>query len=234
MFLEQRGINGSLISTIAMPIEASGGNKPFTNSGSATTEGFITQSVQGPYLVLAGYATAPGLSSVATSSSSPVNRVVGRVDYSGTIDTSTAFDAYNASNIRSAVTFASAASIISAKQFITERVNDLEELGALKFQLRNCRNTNVFEKRRLKSGEDQGQLDHCGLQLDEEYNEAVASILCGQIIFGVINDAMSHLVAPPENSLQLILDILTNRSRPSKAVDELPKCYSAGFLLDVV
>jgi hypothetical protein len=90
----------SPIQTIALPTGASG----LTLSGSATSEGFLTLSVNGQYLTMGGYAAVPGTAGVVAAAPGTVNRVVGRIDMSGNIDISTALnDPYNGSNIRSTV-----------------------------------------------------------------------------------------------------------------------------------
>src|SRR5215213_8938350 len=86
VFLDEYTPAGALVQSIAMPIAVSGSNKRLTASGSSTTEGMLTRSTDGQYLVLAGYDATPGTASISGTSSSTVNRVVGRVDASGTID----------------------------------------------------------------------------------------------------------------------------------------------------
>jgi hypothetical protein len=105
MFVDQydRAIPGQVtpLSTLSMPI---------TISGSATSEGFVTQSVDGNYLVTVGYNTAPGTLTVANTAATLVNRVVARIDLNGVVDATTALsDTYSGSsgtagNIRSANT----------------------------------------------------------------------------------------------------------------------------------
>ena len=104
-FLEEFKTDGTPVQTIVLPTAASGSNEPLTLSGSATSEGFLAISTNHKYLTLGGYDTAPGTASVATSASTTINRVVGRVAIStGGIDTTTHLDdAFNGSNIRSAV-----------------------------------------------------------------------------------------------------------------------------------
>jgi len=103
-FLKEFTTAGSLVQTINMPVAASGLNQPLTLSGSATSEGFLALSTDGQYLTLGGYGIAPGTTSVANTAVGTVNRVVGRVNLSGTVDTTTVLgDAYSGSNIRSAV-----------------------------------------------------------------------------------------------------------------------------------
>jgi hypothetical protein len=94
---------GLFVQSINLPTAASGLNQPFTLSGSATSEGFLTLSADGNYLMMAGYGAIPGTLTPQNSTASAVNRVVARIDMNGNIDTSTSLsDAYNASNIRSA------------------------------------------------------------------------------------------------------------------------------------
>ncbi len=94
---------GSRVSSVAMPTSASGGNAPLTQSGSASSEGFLSRSTNCQYLILVGYITDTGKVSVASSTN--VGRVVGRVDALGNINTTTQFLAggsYSGNNIRSA------------------------------------------------------------------------------------------------------------------------------------
>jgi hypothetical protein len=72
-------------------------------SGVATSEGYITQSTDGKFVVLTGYDSAiPAASSLAGTASATVPRVVGRLDAAGNVDTTTALtDAANGGNPRS-------------------------------------------------------------------------------------------------------------------------------------
>jgi hypothetical protein len=104
-FLDQYTSAGSLVNTNALPITPSGSNQALTVSGSATSEGFVTQSVDGRFLTMTGYNTAPGTAAVAGTTSATVNRVIARIDLTSNIDTTTALaDGYTGSNIRSAIT----------------------------------------------------------------------------------------------------------------------------------
>jgi PEP-CTERM motif len=106
------GGGGVPLSTIALPQVASGSNKPFSMSGTSTSEGFLALSSNGQYLTLAGYASQPGdvTTTIPQTDSAVVNRLVARIKVSdGSVDTSTALtDAYpgssgNNSNPRSVV-----------------------------------------------------------------------------------------------------------------------------------
>lgn len=107
-FVEERSAQtGSLIGPVlAMPTAVSGSNKRLVNSGSATSEGFLTLSSNGLYLVLAGYDAALGTAGVNSTTGATVNRVIGRITVAdGTIDTSTATaDMFSGNTIRSGMT----------------------------------------------------------------------------------------------------------------------------------
>lgn len=103
VFLDEYTPGGTLVGSLALPAAASGANRQFTNSGSATSNLALTCSTNGQYLLLAGYDAAPGTAGVANSASAAINRVVARVDGNGAIDTSTALsDAFSGDNFRSA------------------------------------------------------------------------------------------------------------------------------------
>ncbi len=99
VFLDEYTAAGSLVQTIALPTSAA---DAITNSGTATSEGFLNLSSNGQFLVHAGYRAIPGTASVVTSAAA---RVISRVALSGGIDTTTALtDAYLASSVRSVAT----------------------------------------------------------------------------------------------------------------------------------
>ena len=85
-------------------ISLSGASQPLTVAGSSTSEGFISLSSDGKYIVTAGYGAAVGTAAIAGTTSTATPRVIGRVDWAtGTVDTSTRLsDAFSAGNIRSA------------------------------------------------------------------------------------------------------------------------------------
>lgn len=107
VFLEERQLDGALVggagNPLPLPIAASGADEAFTLSGSAASEGGLSLSQDGHYLVIAGYGAIPGTASVATTTSAAVHRVIARVDALGTVDTSTRLNAaFSGSNVRSA------------------------------------------------------------------------------------------------------------------------------------
>lgn len=103
--LKEWSLTGNSFSgyNIFMPTSASGGNRSLTSSGSASSEGHLTLSANGAYLMYGGYDATVGTLTVASSTSSTVNRVVGRVFFNGSVDTTTGMNTYSGGNIRSAV-----------------------------------------------------------------------------------------------------------------------------------
>ena len=104
VFLDEYNSNGTLIQSLALPTsdpDATGPQRVLVASGTATSEGGLTRSSDGRYLMVPGYAGNSGSGSLANTSPATINRVVGRVDASGTIDTSTWFNDGGSNNIRS-------------------------------------------------------------------------------------------------------------------------------------
>jgi len=103
VFIDEYTSSGAFVQSIALPTTSSGTNRPLVASGTATSEGMLTRSTDGSYLVLAGYgATIPNAGTLTSTVSTAVNRVIGRIDSSGNVDTSTALtDASSGNNPRS-------------------------------------------------------------------------------------------------------------------------------------
>jgi hypothetical protein len=103
VFIDEYTPAGVLVQSIAMPTAAAGANKALTAVGNSTTEGMMTRSADGQYLIVPGYDAVVGTATPNASTSALVNRVVGRVDAAGTINTTTSLtDAFSTGNIRSA------------------------------------------------------------------------------------------------------------------------------------
>ena len=103
VFLDEYTTGGTLVQSIAMPTAVNGSNKRLTASGTATSEGFLTRSVDGNYLIVPGYDTNVGTASITTSTSATINRVIGRIDAAGNVDTTTALtDGISGGNPRGA------------------------------------------------------------------------------------------------------------------------------------
>ncbi len=105
VFLDEYSPSGTLVNTVALPTATSGSNKSLILSGTASSEGSLALSADGKYLTLAGYnATPGGATSLTSSASATVNRVVARVDANGAVDTTTALtDFASGNNPRAAV-----------------------------------------------------------------------------------------------------------------------------------
>ncbi|MDR3705450.1 MAG: T9SS type A sorting domain-containing protein [Paludibacteraceae bacterium] len=102
VYLDEYTPLGSFVQSIEMPKAVSGSNKRFMLSGSATSEGALSLSANGKYLVFGGYDADSATTGVASTASATVNRVVARVDASGDINATTALtDFSTANNIRS-------------------------------------------------------------------------------------------------------------------------------------
>ncbi|TBN56170.1 hypothetical protein EYE40_01490 [Glaciihabitans arcticus] len=82
--------------TVSLPAAADGTNKPLSLSGSSSAQGYLKRSADGRYLVLTGYAGAPGSYTAGDpkdSTAAALERVIGRVDNTGAADTSTGLGA---------------------------------------------------------------------------------------------------------------------------------------------
>jgi hypothetical protein len=82
-----------------MPTTVLGSNHRLVASGTASSEGLISRSADGKFVVLSGYDSAiPAGSSLTGSASATTPRVVGRLDASGNIDTTTALTDWSTGN----------------------------------------------------------------------------------------------------------------------------------------
>ncbi len=144
VFLDEYSPPGTLVQSIAMPTAVSGSNQPCTASGSATSEGLITLSTDGQYIVGTCYAAVPGTAAVAGTSSASINRVVFRVDANGTVDTSTALsDLVSGNNPRGAASVDGSAFWISGATG-TIRYAPLGATTSTAISSNNLRATEIF------------------------------------------------------------------------------------------
>jgi hypothetical protein len=90
VFLDEYTTAGVLVQSIALPVAVSGSNKILTAAGNGHTEGVMTLSTDGQYLVLTGYNVAPGVNGVSGTPSTTRQRAIGLVRYDAGINTSTA------------------------------------------------------------------------------------------------------------------------------------------------
>ncbi|HUI04022.1 MAG TPA: hypothetical protein VLZ77_10800 [Acidimicrobiales bacterium] len=103
VYLDEYTPDGTLAQSVALPTTASGSDKPLVASGSASSEGELTLSADGRFLMATGYDTSVGTTGVSASSASSVPRTVARVDAAGDVDTTTALDDFaDGNNPRSA------------------------------------------------------------------------------------------------------------------------------------
>ncbi len=104
VFLDEYTTTGTLVQSVPMPTTTSGSNFPLVCAGSASSEGLMTRSADGNYLIMAGYGAALPNATVLTSSASTlIPRIIGVVSSSAVINTTTALtDAASASNPRGA------------------------------------------------------------------------------------------------------------------------------------
>lgn len=91
--------------TVSIDVPSATAGSRLVMSGSATSEGQLNLSADGQYLTIAGYDAAVGTASVASSSASTANRVVGRISANRQFQiTSLGSSAHGGNNIRGAAT----------------------------------------------------------------------------------------------------------------------------------
>jgi hypothetical protein len=104
VFLDEYTTAGVLVQSIAMPVSGSGASNALTAAGTGNTEGILTLSTDGQYLVFTGYDAPVGTTGVGGTSSTSRPRTIGLVKYDGTINTTTALtDLSSGSFVRCAV-----------------------------------------------------------------------------------------------------------------------------------
>lgn len=98
---EYSATTGTLVQSVALPSTAAGSNLALTASGSSTSEGSITRSADGSYLLFAGYNSDTGVD-VKSATATAIPRVVARVNALGAINISTNMGtgAFSANNVR--------------------------------------------------------------------------------------------------------------------------------------
>lgn len=108
VFIERRKIaDGAIVgSPIALPTVLNGTSRRLTLGGSTVSEGALSRSANGAYVLIAGYDAMLGTTSasgpVGGSASSAVNRVIGRIGTDNSVDTTTALDALTGQSVRGA------------------------------------------------------------------------------------------------------------------------------------
>jgi hypothetical protein len=94
-FLDEYSTAGSLVQQLALPTATSGLNNPLTIGGTAASEGELSLSANGQYLVVAGYDVGVGGTTQGAST-------VGLIDSGGNINTTTTTDLLSGNNTRGA------------------------------------------------------------------------------------------------------------------------------------
>jgi hypothetical protein len=103
VFFDEYDSSGKLVESIALPTTTSAPNHRLTASGSGSSEGLLTLSANGQYLIGTGYDAAIGTSKVAETANPGVARTLARVSASGEVNTTTALtDVSNENNARGA------------------------------------------------------------------------------------------------------------------------------------
>jgi hypothetical protein len=85
IYLDEYNSTGTLVQSIAIPTVASGTNHALTFSGTSTSQGALTLSPAGKFLVLGGMDAAVGTTGVSTA---VVRRTIARIDTAGVVNTS--------------------------------------------------------------------------------------------------------------------------------------------------
>jgi len=108
VFLDEYSPSGdTLVQSIKLPKLAADtigtSNRRVTSSGTATSEGLLTLSTNGLYLLATGYNADTGTTSISSTTSAAVSRVVATVDANATINSTTSLsNVYSGNNIRGA------------------------------------------------------------------------------------------------------------------------------------
>lgn len=109
VFLDEYTPTGAFVSQLIIPSSANGANKSLVLGGTGASEGMITRSVDGQYLVLVGYnrnlPITIGDPALSNTTSAAVNRSVARIDAAKNIDLTTGLtDLASGASPRSATT----------------------------------------------------------------------------------------------------------------------------------
>jgi len=102
VFVDEYTSSGALVRTISLPLVVNGSQRRLVASGTATSEGLLTRSVDGHYVVLTGYDAPLPTTGLAGTATTAVPRIVGRIAADGSVDTSTqVLDGVGGNNPRS-------------------------------------------------------------------------------------------------------------------------------------
>ena len=104
-FLLEFTTSGATKNIFSLPYVSSTNVAALNTSGVATSEGAVTLSTDGKYLVVVGYDAATGTATIATSASAAAPRAIGALDWKATVPVISTLrtTAFSGNNIRSAV-----------------------------------------------------------------------------------------------------------------------------------
>ncbi len=108
IILDEYFVDGTLVQSVALPTSTVGANKRILTSGTSTSEGQITRSVNGLYIFAVGYDATLGTSgthasSLSSSATATTNRIIARLDNAKDINTTTAIADITSGNARSCI-----------------------------------------------------------------------------------------------------------------------------------
>ncbi len=148
VFLDQyNGATGALEKSTPMPTATNGANHRLVASGSATSEGLVTRSVDGHLIVATGYDAPLGTAGVVATTSATTARAVGLLSASGNIDTTTGLtDSFSANNIRSGTTVDGTQLWLSGANtgVVTAALGASASSGVVSATTANLRQLNIF------------------------------------------------------------------------------------------
>lgn len=151
IYLDEYTPAGVLVQSVALPVAASGANRPIAVRGTSSSEGFVSVSENGFYFMVAGYEATPGAAGF-TGPATTNPRIVARVDIIGNVDTSTALtDAYSNGNIRAVASdngqrfWISGTSLTEGGVRFVANVGDTTCVGINSGAPSNCRNVGIFD-----------------------------------------------------------------------------------------
>lgn len=102
VFLDEYTPTGTFVQSVPLPTTVSGSQLRLVASGTSTSEGILSRSADGQYLIATGYDAAPGTAGVTASATTTTKRVIARIDPGKAVNTTTGLTAFSASNIRGA------------------------------------------------------------------------------------------------------------------------------------
>ena len=101
VYLDEYTPTGTFVRSVKLPevaAELTGSNKRVTASGSATSEGFLTRSANGLYLLAEGYDADTATAGIGKTTAFTVNRVAASIDVNSTINSSNSSPSFSSGN----------------------------------------------------------------------------------------------------------------------------------------